>query len=652
MSLQQRIRAARQGDGGFVLVTVLITAAILSVLVTISLDTAIAQTRISRSDQDYSLALSAAEAGVDDYLSYLNNNDSYYEAAHPENTALYTTTAPALAAWPRVPGSSGAGGPRFVYQVGDGIPAHAVDAVNQTGSFTLTVKGFAGGTLKSDGTLSGGRTRTLRIQLRRPHFTDYVYFSDVEVNDPYSPYKYRTNSDAQRATTASNCAHYAWVTPAQAVPNDPHVQVRNAAPSCATIGWTNNDIVRGPFHTNDLPQVAGGIFQDRAEAGCPGTATDASGATVTSGCGTKNSSGVWTNYSGSGGTFAQGGMIAKGTLPLPLSNTDILKQAQQPNQGCLYTGPTRIILHGSTYDAYTSTAVGSDGVERPLSRATNGPACGTFTKTSQGYWAALNVPIPANGVVYVQNLPAAPSDPNYTDPSTLRTAYPYLTAPHPLAVPQGSTYRVSNSPPVNGTYSDTQGNQWPLPGDQTKYSASAGDAFVEGTLDGRLTIATAGDIIITGDTVYNDASATSDDLLGLVAQNSVWNYHPVNTANPPSGATLAGEQYEMCPASLKCMKNVTINGAVMSVTHGYGTQWPDNGSDLGIIHLTGSLTQEWRNNVGGGDSTKAGAFTSAHQGYGKDYRYDTRLNFRQPPFFLKPTVSQWTVRSWSELVGS
>ncbi len=54
-----------------------------------------------------------------------------------------------------------------------------------------------------------------------------------------------------------------------------------------------------------------------------------------------------------------------------------------------------------------------------------------------------------------------------------------------------------------------------------RYTHTNGDLFLSGTLNGRLTIGTGNDIIVTNDIRYANTSTASDDLLGLIPQNSV-----------------------------------------------------------------------------------------------------------------------------------
>ena len=62
----------------------------------------------------------------------------------------------------------------------------------------------------------------------------------------------------------------------------------------------------------------------------------------------------------------------------------------------------------------------------------------------------------------------------------------------------------------------------------TEYSCRHGDAFVEGTLNGRLTVAASNDVVITWHIRY----AGDDDLLGLIGNEFVEVYHPVRDEGP------------------------------------------------------------------------------------------------------------------------
>jgi hypothetical protein len=85
---------------------------------------------------------------------------------------------------------------------------------------------------------------------------------------------------------------------------------------------------------------------------------------------------------------------------------------------------------------------------------------------------------------------------------------------------------------------------YPRPGDVTVYGCLNGDAFVEGVLDGRLTVAADNDVVITWDLTYKDGfhRVTADDTLGLIASNNVAIHHPVTSGGRTltSGRRVAG----------------------------------------------------------------------------------------------------------------
>ena len=71
-------RPVSRRDDGYVMITVIGTMLILSILVTMTLNWTTPATKSGRSEQDHNAALAAAQAGVDEYLSRLNANPTYY----------------------------------------------------------------------------------------------------------------------------------------------------------------------------------------------------------------------------------------------------------------------------------------------------------------------------------------------------------------------------------------------------------------------------------------------------------------------------------------------------------------------------------------------------------------------------------------------
>ncbi|HHX51484.1 MAG TPA: hypothetical protein GX711_08605, partial [Clostridia bacterium] len=89
------------------------------------------------------------------------------------------------------------------------------------------------------------------------------------------------------------------------------------------------------------------------------------------------------------------------------------------------------------------------------------------------------------------------------------------------------------------------------------------------------------------------------------------------------------------------LENVTIHGALFSITKGFGYEFYDT-YEKGIITLRGSLIQKTREPVGQfnfwGDT-----------GYDKDYAHDSRMLYSSPPHFLEPQNTGWELTGWKEI---
>lgn len=156
----------------------------------------------------------------------------------------------------------------------------------------------------------------------------------------------------------------------------------------------------------------------------------------------------------------------------------------------------------------------------------------------------------------------------------------------------------------------------------TKWAASTGNVFLEGALSGELTIGSINNIYITDDITYNNDSS---DMLGLIADNYVY----INHYNQ-SGSDVAPS-------------NVTIKAAVFALKHSFGYESYTQGPPKGTIHLTGCIIQKYRGPVG-----QFSGHSVIH-GYSKDYRYDERMIFSEPPHFLEPLNSGFEIAKWVEV---
>jgi hypothetical protein len=270
------------------------------------------------------------------------------------------------------------------------------------------------------------------------------------------------------------------------------VKPRASRPSwCVPIQFSDDDVINGPLHTNDDLLVCGGTtlgredpHDDVIEVTGPGGWKNASGCS-----GQPTINGKWIHPAAS--------------LTVPPSNTGLASIAQP---AYTYTGQTTIVLNGTSMDVTTG------GVK------------------------TTGVPLPPNGVIYVNN----------GNCSGTRT-------------------------PLLQDYNDPPG---------------CAVVFVKGTYAASLTIASANDIVVNGNLTKQ---ANSDAVLGLIANNNVRVYHPVT----PLGRT----NPDSCTNAPGTMQNVTIEAAILALAHSFVVDNFRCGARLGTLNVTGAIAQRFRGAV-------------------------------------------------------
>jgi hypothetical protein len=142
-----------------------------------------------------------------------------------------------------------------------------------------------------------------------------------------------------------------------------------------------------------------------------------------------------------------------------------------------------------------------------------------------------------------------------------------------------------------------------------------GDVEVSGTLKGRLTIGSSGDIIITDNIVYTDANKRtgeppkdSRNVLGLVAEGNV-----------------LVKQKQVAPY---IGKGIIINASIMAMDSSFSVlNYRDYWQSMGTMQLWGNVVQYQRGIIG-----NVRLRGSIEMGYRKDWHYDTRLQTVSPPY--------------------
>lgn len=164
-----------------------------------------------------------------------------------------------------------------------------------------------------------------------------------------------------------------------------------------------------------------------------------------------------------------------------------------------------------------------------------------------------------------------------------------------------------------------------------RYDAPSGcaEAWVRGTASRSLTIGSEGDVVVNGDLLANN-----DAMVGLIANQFVRVYHPVRNRSS-DGFSCSNDTG---PA------NITIQAAILALQHSFIVDNYYCGSPLGTLHVTGAIAQRFRGPVG------TGSGSGVSTGYVKDYNYDDRLHFREPPSFLDPVQTSWRLLRATEQV--
>jgi hypothetical protein len=608
-------------ESGFALVTVLVAFVALIGLTVAITGYALGSQNTSRRDQNWNAALAAAQAGADEYLFRLNNSSNYwqYDAANPPPGG-----DPAFSGWVDVPGAA-SGVPKFRYDVNRALNEQTFF---QSGAVTIKASGKVGRSV-----------RTIETVFRLRSFVDFLYFTDLETSDP----KIVSGQPSKCGKATSGPQRYRYAYNAGGT-NVPSYDSSPGSGSCNQIRFVSGDVINGPIHSNDRIYICGTpVFRGDASTTAPGSVVA-----------NPPSGNLWTGDSGCSNSPSFQGRFNKlfweQKLTPPDSNTSLACYADATRSGCagvpdalrtgcLYTGPTLINFRSN----------GNMDVYSPYTR-----------RSSAGCRNGSDVPLPDNGVIYVQSIPSSSSDPNYTNwaksgggcnAPTASNSAP-LTAPI-VAQPFLETNKPLGLPRSNESLSFG-----------FSYPCNSGDVFVQGTLKGQVTIGAANNIIVTGNVLYADkpAGATAyqgSNLLGLIANAFVQVYHPICSSSC-GGSSNNNKEYTSAGSHTvfgqswppRSLVDPEINAAIFAVNNSFAVQNYNvgdtdrvgTGGNPGKLTVFGTIAQENRGAVG------TGSGSNPITGYLKNYNYDSRLRYLAPPFFLNPTSQPtFTARTFKEL---
>ncbi|GAA3331883.1 hypothetical protein [Curtobacterium citreum] len=565
---------ALRDERGMALAIAIIFGTVVVFMIATATTVAVAGIKKSSSDSDWNAALSAAYAGVQDYEARLSNDTGYTQYGNPaapfSSTSTALTLPTGLASNPAF--GTGATGTWATVPGGDGRSAYRyeVDASKylDTGSIRIRATGKV-----------GSAVRSVVASIRQQGFIDFLYFTDYEIQDPVL------------TGVPQSCVKHAW---------EGRPAIRNGN-QCGEIAFSGGDAIDGPAHSNDTMRICQASFTKQITTSNP-------------------TSGLRYNPVDSNGVSCSGQSFPAGvtqpaftsTIGMPSTNAQ-QKSATQYNTvasatrtpGCMYTGPTDI-----TFNADGTMTVRSPWSKMTRTDATN-PLRGTAPAAcgkpgtgagALGSSAGATVPVPANNLVYVQNVPQA-GDVNASSTTALPDT---CNQGNGVGYPRAGEVQLSSSP--------------------CSYGSRSGDAFVHGVVDGQVTVAAENYLYVTGDTTYEDRGS---DMLGLTATNAVMVWNPVQ--NSACGRST-------CVTSMLGDTDREIDAAIISAAHTFQVQNYAYGGDRGTLTIYGAIAQKFR-----------GVVRSGSSGYRKAYSYDARLQHSAPPSFLNPVTTTYGVTTMGEV---
>lgn len=533
---------------------------------------------LSRNDQDQKRAYAAAEAGIQDYFFHLTQDNAYWakcDRPNPPHPALNQPDTRPLRTR-KVPGSDASYAIILLPARGNRSRPTRCDPSNATGSMIVEEGGPMSGTFSVKATgFSNGVSRSIVATFRRRSFLDYLYFTDLETSDPVW-YALQAGGKPTRSGT---------VVSRRFQPSGAPDLLAWAAARCP-VYWRNG---RGNARWPSSPDTAWQV----------------------------QTSGVWGNQSGSSGSWETSQFpcteiqfVSGDHIEGPLHTNDDILVCGSPTFG--RTSQDSIEVSGSGWRQGCSGSPRILGTWKPFSPVLTPPPSSTALKqvVETGYLfrgtttielqggqmtvtnanlspTTQTIALPSNGVVYVDHDSVAGCG---------------VTAYQPLA-----------------PYDDPVG---------------CAVAYVRGTYGQDLTIASAKDIVVTG-----NVTRSGDKMLGLIADNFVRVYHPTtpDPGNPRDPTD--------CVNARGTPTNISIDAAILALNHSFTVDRYFCGAPLGTLTVRGTIAQKHRGPVGRGSGT------TILNGYYKDYEYDDRLRLREPPHFIDPVQASWRIQRYAEQVG-
>ncbi len=669
MSTTRRLRRILAAEDGFTITIALLALVVSAFLVAAALAAVNGDIELSSKSTARARAYYGASAGVERYLQELQKDPNYWVKC--------PTIARRL-----VPGSKNEGkeGTEEEYIVQTLPAAPYSHCIENNQASVIETSGLARGTFRIliTSITGSGSTRTVHktvAAFKHPGFTQYVYESNYEVEDP-------TNFSPE----PTECEHYY---------NER--KEKNLTSKCPPIEFAPEDKVNGPMHTNDA-----------AELCSEGTTKPTFGRE-----GHEDAIEMLQGHYGAGGSCGNEPKIngkytteAESLLPpetdselleaaglklsgrteielkagtpntMAITNNGTTKTVEFPKNGVVYvenssagctvtkyspfgtdtthdTGCGNVYVHGTYTESLTiasaddvivngnlTTSGGTAGGE-PTGNAELGLIAENFVRlyhpVKQGYEvenykpktaSATNGKCSATTTVNISGKPKSSSK-TVTGLSSTEELAPG-DAVTGNGIPSGTTVEsISNSTTIVLSKNATSGN---------------GTTSVALTFTLPYTYRSVIKLCVeqtkTGYTFHESEvlDAKSCESKTTYSTNAQCEYEN-NSSTCSSKATNLSASED--PNEWGAMENPIIDAAILSTKHSWIVDNYKCGAKLGKLTVWGSIAQYWRGPVG----TGGGGGT----GYIKDYNYDQRLFTQEPPNFLSPISTSWKLSRESEV---
>jgi hypothetical protein len=670
MNIVSRLRKMLGAEDGFTITIALLALVVSGFLVAAALAAVNGDIELSTKTTARSRAYYGASAGVERYLQELQKNPNYW------------VKCPTIAKR-SVPGSKNEGkeGTEEEYTVQTLPSAGYSKCIENNQASVIETTGLARGTFRIliTSITGSGSSRTVHktvATFKHPGFTQYVYESNYEVEDP-----------ANFSPEPTECEHY----------YKERVE-KGLTTKCQPIEFAPEDKVNGPMHTNDAAEICseGTTKPTFGREGREDAIEMLQGYYAAGRCGDEPK--MNGKYTTEGETLLppetdselleSAGLKLSGRTEIELKagspntmsvkNKGVTKTVEFPKNGVVYvenssegcsvtkyspfntntttdTGCGNVYVHG-TYTESLTIASADDVIINGNLTTTGGATGGEPTGNAELGLIAENFVRLYHPVKQGYELPHYKPEQALQAPvgtkcvTTNERTGTYTTSKKEITLTSGTTTGLAEGDEISGTEltsgttikkikSTTVVEISTTPkhnetGVKVLFYHPTGFEYYSG-IKKCVEKAKTGYTYNESENLFVKGSCESGTTSGAEGECEYEN--DSSTCSSKAANLSASED----PNKWGALSNPIIDAAILSTKHSWIVDNYKCGAKLGELTVWGSIAQYWRGPVGTGGGTGTG--------YIKNYNYDQRLFTQEPPDFLSPISTSWKLSRESEV---